>query len=74
MSIRKTALSALLLTLATGAFAEDGTPQQRAACTPDVRKLCSQLGKDADSSAYLHCLQLNHEKLSEACRIVIEGK
>jgi hypothetical protein len=74
MSIHRVALSALFLSLATGAFAQEGTPQQRAACTPDVRRLCYQLGKDADSQAYLHCLQQNHDKLSEACRVVIDGK
>lgn len=74
MFIRKFALSALLLTLAGSAFADDGTPEQRAACRPDVRKFCYQLGKDADSSAFLHCLQMNHDKLSQRCRVVIDGK
>ena len=74
MSMLKIALSLSLLALTGGALAQEGTPQQRAACTPDVRKLCSQLGKDADSQAYLHCLQLNHDRLSEACRVVIDGK
>ena len=74
MLAHKIVLSALLLTLAGGALAEDGTPEQRAACTPDVRRLCSQLGKDADSSAYLHCLQMNDDKLSPRCHVVIDGK
>ncbi len=74
MLVHKIALSALLLTLAGGAFAEDGTPEQRAACTPDVRRFCYQLGKDAGSSAFLHCLQTNHDRLSERCRVVIDGK
>ena len=74
MFIRKIAFSALLLTLTGGALAEDGTPEQRAACSPDVRRFCYQLGKDADSSAFLHCLQMNHDRLSERCRVVIDGK
>jgi hypothetical protein len=74
MFIRKLALSALLLALAGAALAQEGTPQQRAACTPDVRRFCYQLGKDAGSQAYLKCLQMNHDRLSEACRVVIDGK
>jgi hypothetical protein len=74
MSILKLTLSLSLFALASGALAQEGTPQQRAACTPDVRRYCYQLGKNADSQAYLHCLQMNHDRLSEACRAVIDGK
>ena len=77
MFIREIVLSALLVASSGAAFAQQqqqGTPEQRAACSPDVRKFCYKLGKNADSSAYEQCLRMNHDKLSEPCRIVFDGK
>jgi hypothetical protein len=55
----------------SAAFA-DGTPQQRAACRPDVVKFCKGLGDD--SGVLLNCLEKNREKISEKCQKVIDGK
>ena len=50
------------------AFAQ-GTPQQRAACRPDVAKFCK--GKGEDPGVLLTCLEDNKDKISEKCRKVI---
>ena len=57
--------------LPTCALAQ-GTPQQRAACRPDVVKFCK--GKGEDPGVLLTCLEDNKEKISEKCRKVIEEK
>ncbi|HWP14848.1 MAG TPA: cysteine rich repeat-containing protein [Xanthobacteraceae bacterium] len=49
-----------------------GTPQQRAACRPDVVKFCK--GKGEDPGVLLGCLEDNKDKISEKCRKVIEEK
>jgi hypothetical protein len=62
----------LVLSLSyTLAFAQ-GTPQQRAACRPDVAKFCK--GKGEDPGVLLTCLEDNKDKISEKCRKVIEEK
>ena len=64
-------LTTLALTcLATAAKAESGTKEEQAACRPDVRKLCSSLGK-ADEQAYRGCLQYHFGELSPKCAQVI---
>jgi hypothetical protein len=49
-----------------------GTPQQRAACRPEVVKFCK--GKGDDPGVLLTCLEDNKDKISEKCRKVIEEK
>ena len=56
---------------AVAAFAQ-GTPQQRAACRPDVTKFCK--GKGEDPGVLLTCLEDNKDKISEKCRKVIEAE
>ena len=53
-------------------FAEDsrGTPEQRAACTPDAFRLCSAY--IPDPSGVEACLRLRRSDLSEPCRAVFE--
>jgi len=63
------ALVALFVSYA--AFAQ-GTPQQRAACRPDVVKFCK--GKGDDAGVLLNCLEDNKDKISDKCRKVIEAK
>jgi hypothetical protein len=60
--------AAVLLLVAHAAFAQ-GTPQQRAACRPDVAKFCK--GKGDDPGVLLQCLEDNKDKISEKCRKVI---
>lgn len=55
----------------TAALAEDrGTPEQRAACTPDAFRLCSSYIPDADKVE--GCLRQRKLDLSDACRSVFE--
>ena len=56
----------------TTAFAQDtqGTPEQRAACTPDAFRLCSSYIPDPARVEY--CLSQNTAELSDACRLVFE--
>ena len=65
--------SALLATMifgaaSTAACAETagsdmGTPEQREACGPDVRKFCHKVKESDGPDAYLQCLELNRSKL-----------
>ena len=57
--------------LAAGIF--DGTPQEQAACRPDVRRLCRAVPANAGSGAFLSCLQANRPKLSAACAAVLKS-
>jgi hypothetical protein len=52
---------------------EMGTPQQRAACAPDVRKFCKSVKPEDGPFAYLSCLQEHQDKLHPACVKVISG-
>ena len=65
------ALVVALSIVPTVALAQ-GTPQQRAACRPDVVKFCK--GKGEDPGVLLGCLEDNKDKISEKCRKVIEEK
>ena len=51
-----------------------GTPEQRAACRPDVRRFCHTVKPEDGSSAYLNCLSEHREKLTEKCRAVLNGQ
>jgi hypothetical protein len=64
--------TALALTLSASLALAQGTPQQRAACRPDVVKFCK--GKGEDPGVLLTCLEDNKDKISEKCRKVIEAK
>ena len=70
MSLRFAIVAALSI-VPTLALAQ-GTPQQRAACRPDVVKFCK--GKGEDPGVLLGCLEDNKDKISEKCRKVIEEK
>jgi hypothetical protein len=58
----------MLLLLATGARAEEGTPAERDACKPDVFRLCRAF--IPDPKAITGCLEANRAKLSPACHAV----
>jgi hypothetical protein len=72
--IRHIALIFLAFLASSGSLraAEDGTPAQRRACRPDVFKLCSEWIPKHDAITY--CLHKNIDRLSPACRAVMEGK
>jgi hypothetical protein len=52
---------------------EMGTPEQRAACRPDVRRFCRSVKPEDGPYAYLDCLQKHREKLRPVCLRVISG-
>ena len=70
MSLRF-ALVAVFSIIPALAYAQ-GTPQQRAACRPEVVKFCK--GKGEDPGVLLSCLEENKDKISEKCRKVIDEK
>jgi hypothetical protein len=49
-----------------------GTPQQQRACRPDVLKFCRAV--QGGDIAIAKCLEANADKLTPACRKVIEGE
>lgn len=52
---------------------EMGTPEQRAACGPDVGRFCKSVKPEDGPFAYLFCLQGHREKLRTACLKVLES-
>ena len=71
MLLRLSVIAVLAASSLAPAFAQ-GTPQQRAACRPDVTKFCK--GKGDDPGVLLSCLEDNKDKISEKCRKVIDEK
>ena len=68
---RTSTLGLFLTLLATGsAFAQQGTPEQRRACTPDVYRLCA--GELPNARAITNCLRRQKASLSQACAAVFE--
>jgi hypothetical protein len=55
---------------AVGLF--EGTEEDRAACRPDVERLCYMISPNAGPFAFLGCLKANRPALSDACRAVLE--
>jgi hypothetical protein len=51
-----------------GAFAQQGTPEQQAACQPDVMRLCGSFIPDVDR--IVACLKYNEPNLNPACHDV----
>jgi hypothetical protein len=72
MSLLRFSLLALALAASGSAALAQGTPQQRAACRPDVAKFCKGLGDDP--GVILECLEKNKDKISEKCQKVIDSK
>ena len=66
---RASAIGLLLTLMATGsAFAQQGTPEQRKACTPDVYRLCA--GEIPNVRAITACLRRQKASLSPSCAAV----
>ena len=72
MMIRKFVLVAVLTAASSAAWAEGGTPQEQAACRPDVRRFCHTVVGSGDG-AVLACLQEHRARLHRACRQVLES-
>ena len=68
---RASTLGIFLTLLATGsAVAQQGTPEQRRVCTPDVYRLCA--GEIPNARAITACLRRQKASLSPACAAVFE--
>ena len=67
------AFTAALGLAQTPAFSQEnrGTPEQQAACTPDVFRLCWE--QIPDTNRIVGCLRQNTEQLSGPCRAVFES-
>jgi Cysteine rich repeat len=73
MTFRMILVSALILGVSPAAFATSGTPEQEAACRPDVRKFCHHLKEADGDDAYLGCLELNRDSLSKPCDAMLKN-
>jgi len=72
--VRGCVLTAALVALSTAAIAQvGGTPQEQAACRPDVRRFCYRIPQNAGSDPFLQCLQAHREHLSARCREVLQS-
>ncbi|MCK1641931.1 hypothetical protein IVA95_31380 [Bradyrhizobium sp. 157] len=70
-SRRASTLGFLLTLMASGpAHAQQGTPEQRRACTPDVYRLCA--GEIPNARAITACLRRQKASLRAACAAVFE--
>jgi hypothetical protein len=82
MSRKVTMLVAALVALATPVMAQlplpfpplplpmpQGTPEERAACAPDVQRYCE--AALPDTMRVLACLQSNRSRISNACNRVL---
>ncbi len=64
-------LSVVLSSVSSMAFAVSGTPEEQAACRPDVRKFCSKVPPGSEDTAYLTCLENNRDALTIKCLNVL---
>jgi hypothetical protein len=68
---RASAIGFLFALVAGGSVhAQQGTPEQRRACTPDVYRLCA--GEIPNVRAITACLRRQKSSLSSACAAVFE--
>ncbi len=80
MKVLQLALSSVLLGLASFAGSSiaqaqqeyRGTPEQRAACRPDVYRLCA--GEIPNVRAITRCLERNMSRLSPGCRAAFDSR
>jgi hypothetical protein len=72
----KATLLAVLIAASSSVLAQaayQGTPQEQAACRPDVRKFCHAVKPGSGSGAFLSCLQASRARLSKACLTVLQN-
>ena len=70
MIFRKTLLILAFASASSTVFAQ-GTPEEQAACRPDVRKYCYKIPQNAGNAAFQACLESNRNILSEKCKHVL---
>jgi hypothetical protein len=67
--IRKLVWVTLLSAMASGALAQ-GSSDEKAACSPDVRRFCYSINEGGN---FLACLQEHRAKLRRPCRAMLES-
>jgi len=72
MMISRLLLAAVFFTISSLALADSGTPKEQDACRPDVRRFCHMIKEQDGDEAFLACLELHRDDLSEACRNVLK--
>ena len=70
--LSKLLLSAAFIAVSSLTFAQSGTPEEQAACRPDVRRFCHAIKEQDGDEAFLRCLELHRDELSVACRNVLK--
>jgi hypothetical protein len=70
--ISRLLISAIFFTISSLALAESGTPKEQDACRPDVRRFCHMIKEQDGDDAFLACLELHRDQLSEACKNVLQ--
>ena len=71
MIVRKVLLALAFTSVSSMALAMSGTPEEQAACSPDVRKFCKKVPPGSEDSAYLACLENNRDALTIKCLNVL---
>jgi len=71
MMFRKVLLTLTFISVSSMAMATSGTPEEQAACSPDVRKFCKKVPPGSEDNAYLMCLEDNRDALSVKCLKVL---
>jgi hypothetical protein len=72
MTFRKTLLILILAGASSAAVAQSsGTPEEQAACRPDVRRFCGKLPPGAGDMEYLKCLEVHRDDLTKKCLAVL---
>jgi hypothetical protein len=80
MTLKYALLTAFLVATVSPASAQStpakspeqmGTPEQRAACRADVRRLCKSVKPEEGEMAYYHCLMQHQDKLRPKCAEVV---
>lgn len=67
MMFRRMLLTLTFVGCSSMVWAMSGTPEEQAACSPDVRKFCAKVPPGSDDIAYLTCLVNNRDALSVKC-------
>ena len=76
MMIRKLVLVAVLTAASSTVIVQGlmpGTSEEQAACRIDVRRFCHAIKPGSGTGSFLSCLQKHRERLSRACRAVLES-
>lgn len=71
MISRKVVMALAFASVSSIATAQMGTPEEQAACRPDVRKFCYKIPRSAGIKAFQNCLVSNRNVLSPKCKSVL---